>query len=287
MTAPITQRETFRATALADGDEARFFAAPRFDGLDCLTARFRRHAYAFHSHETYTIGNIDAGCETWMARGVRHYAGPGWLALTNPLDVHDGAPCGGGYAYRMSYPHVELIQGVASAISGRVVSTTPMFKIPAVHDPAGARLFAQAHSLLEAGTDAIAAEERLHRAYAYLLARHAGVEPMAIGRERGPVARVREAIEQRFSDALQLSDLAAIANLSTHHLIRVFHAEVGLTPHAYVVDVRVRRAQALLKSGSSPAEAAALVGFADQAHLTRAFKARLGVTPGAYRRAHR
>jgi AraC-like DNA-binding protein len=69
-------------------------------------------------------------------------------------------------------------------------------------------------------------------------------------------------------------------------LIRVFRAEVGLTPHAYVVDVRVRRAQALLKEGASPADAAARVGFADQAHLTRAFKARVGVAPGAYRRAH-
>jgi AraC-like DNA-binding protein len=42
----------------------------------------------------------------------------------------------------------------------------------------------------------------------------------------------------------------------------------------------------LLKRGTSPADTAASVGFADQAHLTRAFKARLGVSPGAYRRAH-
>ena len=67
--------------------------------------------------------------------------------------------------------------------------------------------------------------------------------------------------------------------------MRVFRAETGLTPHAYVVDVRVRRARELLRAGVSPAAAAGLVGFADQAHLTRAFKARLGVTPGAYRRA--
>jgi transcriptional regulator GlxA family with amidase domain len=115
--------------------------------------------------------------------------------------------------------------------------------------------------------------------------RHAGLEPLRLGRERSPIARVREAIDQRYEEDLTLADLARLAGLSVHHLIRVFRAEVGLTPHAYVVDVRVRRAQDLLRRGLSPAEVAGLVGFADQAHLTRAFKARLGVGPGAYRRA--
>ena len=286
MTLPVTQRETLGLAALADGDEARFFGAPRFPGLDCLTASFRRHAYAFHAHDTYTVGNIVAGCETWMSRGARHYAGPGWLGLVNPLDVHDGAPVGEGYAYRMTYPTVELMQRVASGISGRRVTATPIFRQSAVHDPRGAALFAKAHRLLEAGADALAGEEALHRAYAHVLVRHAGLAPMAVGREPGPVQRVRDAIEQRFAEQLALSELADLAALSVHHLIRVFRAEVGLTPHAYVIDVRVRRAQALLRRGASPAEAALLVGFADQAHLTRAFKARLGVPPGAYRRAH-
>ena len=84
-----------------------------------------------------------------------------------------------------------------------------------------------------------------------------------------------------------LTELAQIARLSTYHLIRAFRAEIGLTPHAYLVDVRVRRARDLLRVGQAPAEVALGVGFADQAHLTRAFKSRIGVTPGAYRRALR
>jgi AraC-like DNA-binding protein len=286
MTAPITQQQALHRDQLAAGDQARFFATPRFPGLDCLTASFRRHAYPLHTHDTYTIGNVEAGIETWISRGARHYAGPGWLALTNPLDAHDGAPHGDGYAYRMSYPSLDLVLEIAGGLSGRRITAPPVFKSAAVHDPVGARLFAEAHRLLESGADAFAGEERLHRAYAFLLARHAGVESAALGREPGPVARVRAAIEERFAESLHLPELAAIARLSLHHLIRVFRAEVGLTPHAYLVDVRVRRAQALLKRGDSPADAAASVGFADQAHLTRAFKARLGVSPGAYRRAH-
>ncbi|HYM70106.1 MAG TPA: helix-turn-helix transcriptional regulator, partial [bacterium] len=66
------------------------------------------------------------------------------------------------------------------------------------------------------------------------------------------------------------------------HLCRTFHREVGLPPHAYQTQVRVERARSLLRNGVPIAEAAAAVGFYDQAHLTRQFKRVIGVTPGQY-----
>jgi AraC-like DNA-binding protein len=287
MTAPVTQAETLRATPLAAGEGARFFVPARFPGLDCLTATFRTHVYTAHTHETYVVGTVDAGCETWNARGVRHYAGPGDVLFNLPLDVHDGAPFGDGYSYRMSYPTVAFMRRVASAVCGRTVTATPTFKAAVVRDPAGARLFSSAHAALERGVDPLAGEELLLRAYGRLLVRHADVRPARLGREPGPMARVRDAIEQRYAEPLRLAELSQVAGLSPHHVIRAFHAEVGLTPHAYLVDVRVRRARELLAAGVPPADVALRVGFADQAHLTRAFKARIGVAPGAYRRALR
>jgi len=287
MTAPVTQAETLASIPLAAGEGARFFGATQFPGLDCLTATFRTHVYAPHTHETYVVGTVHAGCETWSARGAQHYAGPGDVLFNLPLDVHDGAPFGDGYSYRMTYPTVAFMRQVASAVCGHLVSATPTFNASVVHDPLGARLFADAHTVLERGLDALAGEELLLRAYARMLALHADIRPATLGREPGPIARVREVIEQRYAESLMLTELAQIARLSTYHLIRAFRAEIGLTPHAYLVDVRVRRARDLLRVGQAPAEVALGVGFADQAHLTRAFKSRIGVTPGAYRRALR
>ena len=287
MTAPVTQAESLASAPLGPGEGARFFSAARVSGLECLTATFRTHVYAFHTHETYVVGTIDAGCETWSARGARHYAGPGDILFNLPLDVHDGAPFGDGYSYRMTYPTVTFMRQVASGVCGRTVTSTPTFRASVVPDPDGARLFAAAHAALEDDLDALAGEELLWRAYGRLLARHADIRPAALGRESGPIARVRDAIEQRYAESPTLADLAPIARLSTYHLIRAFRAEVGLTPHAYLVDVRVRRARELLRAGRAPADVAAIVGFADQAHLTRAFKARIGVAPGAYRRGLR
>jgi AraC-like DNA-binding protein len=290
MDGPISQADALEQTLdqfpLAAGETARFFAASRFAGLECLRATFVSHAYTPHTHDTYVIGNIDAGCEAWNTRGRRHYAGAGDLVFNHPLDVHDGEPLDRrGYSYRMTYPSLDFMRLVAGAISGRIVEETPFFPEPVVHDPEGSCLFAAAHAAIEANVDGLAGEELLLRAYGRALVLHARIDPIPFGREAGPVARVRALIDERFAEDLRLDRLAAHAGLSTHHLIRAFRREIGLTPHAYVVDVRVRRAQERLRRGETPAAVAGEVGFADQAHLSRAFKARIGVAPGAYRRA--
>ncbi|WP_369214839.1 helix-turn-helix domain-containing protein, partial [Streptomyces flavofungini] len=76
---------------------------------------------------------------------------------------------------------------------------------------------------------------------------------------------------------------AAPLGLSRYQLLRAFRTSTGLPPYAWLAQHRVARARAHLEAGLRPAEAASLVGFADQAHLTRWFRRVLGVTPAAYR----
>ena len=46
-------------------------------------------------------------------------------------------------------------------------------------------------------------------------------------------------------------ELAAATGLSPYHFIRIFRRQVGLTPHAYLTQVRVQRAQQLLEAHGS------------------------------------
>jgi AraC-like DNA-binding protein len=282
----ITQGETLSIAPLAAGERAKLFPAARFGGLDCLAATFRSHSYAPHRHESFVIGVIEAGCETFRVRGVRHYAQPGQIAFVNPLETHDGEPVGQGYSYRMTYPETGLLREVAGSLAGRETGATPFFREPLVADAEGAAMFSAAHRVIEQGRDALAGEEMLLRFYARCLSLHALWPVAALGREAGPVALACAIVEERFEEDLSLADLSRLTGLPRHHLIRAFRAETGLTPHAYLVDVRIRRARERLRAGDMPGEVAAATGFCDQAHLTRAFKARHGVTPGAFRAAH-
>lgn len=282
---PIEQHAAIVPELLGGADRARFWRAPRHDGLEGLTATFSRHRYAPHTHETYVVGAIVAGCETYFLRGERHYAGVGEFCFVNPGEVHDGEPFGPGYAYRMTYPSVALLRAAAAELCGRDDAAAPFFPRAVVRDAEAARLFVAAHRLLEGGADPLEGDEALLRAYALLIARHArGARPPAVLRDAGgAVRRARDYLDANFAQAVDLATLASVAGLTRHHLVRLFKRATGLTPHAYLTDCRIRAARRLLASGAPPAEVAVACGFFDQSHLTRAFKSRIGLAPGAYR----
>lgn len=279
----MDQQASIDLDSFGGGDRARFFRATRHGGLECLTASFREHRYAPHSHETFVVGVIEAGCEAYRLGGVRHYAGPGEVCFVNPGEVHDGEPADAGYAYRMTYPSEDLMRAVAAEVTGR--DRVPRFREPLVADAEAAALFSAAHRRLESGASALGADEALVGAYALLIARHAdvGATRASVADAPDAVARARDYLDAHHGDDVDLDTLARVAGLSRHHLIRAFKRATGLTPHAFLTDRRVRAARRLLAEGRPPAEVAALCGFCDQSHLNRAFKARIGVAPGAFR----
>ena len=100
-------------------------------------------------------------------------------------------------------------------------------------------------------------------------------------------ARMRNLLHDCYASPLTADDLAGAAECSRYAAYRAFSARFGLAPSAYQRQLRLRAARRLLGLGVPAAEAAAQVGFADQAHLTRWFRRVYGVTPGAYSQAAR
>lgn len=286
-----TQEGSLDRDALGTGEAARFFRAPGDGRVECLAALFRTHAYAPHSHETYVVGVIEAGCEEYRLRGATLRAPAGSFCFVNPGEVHDGAPCGPFYAYRMAYPSVAFVAALAEDLGERAVRGTVHFPEAAVADADLAARFAAAHRRMEAaagrGQATLAADEAMLAAFAAVLSRHAGLAPAAsdTAPEPGPVARALAFLDAHFAEDVGLDRLAAVAGVPRARLIRAVRRATGLTPHAWQVDRRVQAARRLLIEGIAPSDAAAACGFYDQSHLNRAFKARLGVTPGAFRAA--
>lgn len=99
------------------------------------------------------------------------------------------------------------------------------------------------------------------------------------------IARVVDYIEASIDRDLDLASLASVASMSVYHFAHRFRETIGMSPHAYVLCRRIRRAQEMLIRGrSSLTQVSAACGFSSQAHLTAVFRRRLGVTPGEYRR---
>ena len=85
---------------------------------------------------------------------------------------------------------------------------------------------------------------------------------------------------------IELSTLAAETGYSRRHFLRMFQKSLGMAPHQYLTEVKLQRAQELLKEQSrSLIDIALSCGFSSHSHFTRIFRAQRGITPNEMRRA--
>jgi AraC-like DNA-binding protein len=67
--------------------------------------------------------------------------------------------------------------------------------------------------------------------------------------------------------------------------MRIFRAATGITPHQYLMRVRLLRAMDLLRDTSQPVTTIAYdAGWSDLSNFNRAFRRDVGCSPGEYRR---
>ncbi|MGV9882919.1 AraC family transcriptional regulator [Streptomyces sp. NPDC003006] len=260
--------------------------------LEAMHARFLDHVYPPHSHDTYSFGITDAGAQRFRCRGASHTSGAGMVMALNPDEVHDGrAAADLGYHYRIVHIGPAVVREVvADATDGRSAAL-PLFARPVLTDPVLARTLARLHAALAGGAGPLVRDERLTAAVTAMTRRGATSAPPVAGRAPtvralGQAARrAREVLDEAYLEPVSAERLALAAGCSRFALYRAFRAEYGLAPSEYQRQLKLNRARSLLRSGSSPAEAAAAAGFADQAHFGRWFQRVYGVTPGAFRRA--
>jgi AraC-like DNA-binding protein len=100
--------------------------------------------------------------------------------------------------------------------------------------------------------------------------------------------RIQNYIEEHLTENIELETLANIAGLSKWHFAREFKQSSGVTPHCYLIERRMEKAQQLLAGTDLPlAQIALKSGFSDQSHFSRRFRMLLGMTPNSFRRSRR
>ncbi|MEO6031621.1 MAG: helix-turn-helix domain-containing protein [Burkholderiaceae bacterium] len=113
----------------------------------------------------------------------------------------------------------------------------------------------------------------------------------AVERPRGglsPAAlrRVLDAMHADPSAAHRIAELAADVAMNDDHFIRAFRQSIGVSPHRYVLGLRMKRAEDLLadRPRRSVADVARCCGFTSAAHFGAQFRRATGLAPNEWRR---
>jgi AraC-like DNA-binding protein len=249
-------------------------------GIDAMTAVTAR-AFPRHTHDQYGIGVIDSGGHaSWSGRGQVE-AGPGHFICVNPGEVHDGRAIGyRGRSWRILYLDPALMDEICADVLEHLPATW-MFTAPVFADGLLRGQFEQAFGHVNAGErNAMACETAVIELVAGLAA-HSTVDRRPASGSPG-IRRARARMDDDPAAPLTLVQLARDTGLSRYQLIRAFNRELGLPPHAYLLQRRLALARRLIHAGRKLADVALAAGFHDQSHLTRCFTRQFGVAPKRY-----
>jgi len=255
-------------------DKARFRRMPGFAAVDLMDASFRDHHFAPHTHDELMLGVMRAGVKRFVREGRAYTVGPGGISVVNPGEVHTGGRFEGE---RLVYTALYVPRSFY-ALAG--LSPRTWFRSGVAGDADIWRLFMSAAA---ADADSLKAQEDLLEALARL-GRHGDGRRAHPQRDCSRAAlRAIDFVHANYADTLTIADLSGLSGITPRHMIRSFRKATGLPPHAYLRQVRIERAKAMLAGDMPLAEIALATGFADQPHFTKAFRQIFGTTPGRYR----
>ena len=265
----------------AGPDRHSFWHDPALPFIEARAVQDGRHVcYDKHSHAHFSIGAITGGHRHYLNQRSLQEVGPGSLVLMNPEEVHACNPIADQpWSYLMFYLDTAWLRSHPEEAG--LGSAFRPFDMTASRDPLLYQGLQHLHHQLVQAPDPLAREVACHLFSRQLLAR---LTP-ARWDDRPPqhLQRAAELMQDDSASPLSLSQLSAVAGLTPSHFVRAFSQHYGMTPHAYLLDRRIRHARTLLKQGQPLAEVALASGFADQAHFQRQFKRRVAATPGQYR----
>lgn len=250
------------------------------NGVEAMTM-LTEHVFPRHSHDQFGIGVMTVGGQrSWsVLGGVESRTGD--IIMVNPGEMHDGTPLDGVRGWHILYFDPALVE---AEVHHDTAPTDFLFR-PVVNDPyLSAMILRYFKGVDTLSSDSMATEEALLGCLMHVFQRHC-IDGARNSTLPPPVALAVQRLEQEPETAISLGDLAKLSGVSRFQLLRGFFRETGATPHAYLIQLRVRLARRLLAAGENPAEAALMAGFSDQSHLTRAFVRQFGISPGRYKTA--
>ncbi len=246
--------------------------------LTTVYSQHLAHEFPLHLHRSLVIGRVCSGIREMLYSDAAFQLGPGQVYLVLPGEIH---------ACRAVSPNRQTYRALCLALPAFHLEEKLRWKDPLQErravstDPKIRGALQRCFRALESPMSYAARQAVLEDLFSDLRARYLLPAEDAL---TPAVQQVKQVLDESFDDRLTLDGLGRRAAYSKFTVSRRFQQEVGLPPHVYLLQARIRKAQKLLLEGKSVIETAQMLGFHDQSHFTRFFKRFVGIPPAQYKK---
>ncbi|MDC5322639.1 AraC family transcriptional regulator [Acinetobacter baumannii] len=266
-----------------------FWQDRRMPYVETRRSCFGRTCYKSHSHPTFSIGAIDEGNSVFQSSfGTAQKITAGTLVIVPAHVEHSCNPMPNqAWSYQMLHLDLAWLNQLYSEFQEQGLDLhIPQHKPLIIKDESLYEAFTEMNeTLFDAQKLIFEKEQSLLHCLIHLLLPHFILEeiqkPQYLYKDFLKLIDVISSSEGFIS----LEELAQRVGLSRYAIIRLFKTNVGLTPHAFQINLKINQAREQLKQGVPLAELAINLGFSDQSHFHKAFKAHTGVTPRQFQLA--
>jgi len=251
-----------------------------FPHMEIRSTTLSTQGYKAHSHATLSIGVINSGQTKLTCNNQDFHLGINDIIILPSDLVHACNPIQGKpRSYHMIYLDTQWALETLSSIHGphiKLIEGKPAI----ITDPALATALLKGVTQFLSKTDAT----ELNRILCQVLS--LSCQTQNLDTSQSDIARfTKQLLLNDTENPPSLKSLAHTMGFTQETIIRHFRRAYGITPKAFVNNMRIEKAKRLLRNGTDIVQAALDVGFIDQSQFHHAFVRYTAATPKQYQQS--
>ncbi|WP_228254363.1 AraC family transcriptional regulator [Halarcobacter bivalviorum] len=238
--------------------------------------------YKEHIHESFSIGINLKGESLYSNKQKKYDFKKGLIAVVNPNEIHScNALKRENHEYYMLYLDKKWCFEIQKTISNHITSFIE-YPNALIDDQNYYKDFLNLCKLLFSNSSIEEKENELIEFFTKLFEKNIPNSKEKIEDEN--FEKICKYLKENFKENISLEELAKKFSLNSFYIIKLFKANMNMTPHKYLLNIKINYSKELLKKGETIVNAALECGFVDQSHFHKNFLNIVATTPNQYRK---
>ncbi len=268
---------------LTPNSEISIIRQSAFDGIELKSATFINKSFPVHFHHDWSFVLMEEGSELTTVHDKTFQLHANTLIITPSYVPHCGAGNLNAYwKYKALYLNNDVVKYLLQSIQ---LDYTEISEIPYLisYD---VNLIRQFKSLDQIIRNNHSTEDILSYIFLELVKAYIELpgEPKFDKIQIDYLDELKLEIRKNFKDKLSLGGLSKKFRTNKFNILRQFRKYTGLTPHEYMMALRIEYAKDQIVTQNTLVDIAYAVGFYDQSHFSHYFKKYVGVSPSDYQK---